>query len=190
MEGHARVAKGSARAFPCFSFAFHLLHSRSRVLVDPWSFVEWHPATAIWMCRRGECDCDHHVCGTRLWDRGEMVSLFQNKTSSLRRIVLSPLPISGCDLFLQFQSRFSEWEEFTWRVAAPQRAQSALLWNVSCISGSQGKGFQAKALRGRCNSWMRANSSCNHVRAGGIGGVNLVSMKSVVQVRGSHSWWV
>ena len=174
------MAKGSASAFPRFPFASHLLHSWSRVVVDPCWVVEWHTdvmAPAIWMCGGGEFDCDHHVCGTGLWDWREMVSLFRKKTSSLRGIVLSPFSISGCEACLQFHSRFSECEGFTWRIAAPQRSQSALLWNVSCTSGSQIKGFQVKALRGRCNSWTQANFLRNHARAGGIGGENLVSMK-------------
>ena len=134
-------------------------------------------APAIWMCVCGECDIDHHDVGTGFWDRGEMESLFRKKSSSLRDIVLSPSSTSGPDPFLQFQSRCGEWEEVTWRVATPQRAQSAFFWSVSCISGSQSKVFQVKALRGRFYSWMRANSSRNHVRAGGIAGVNLVSRK-------------
>ena len=174
------MAKGSASAFPRFCFAFHLLHSGSRVLVDPCFFVECLKdvmAPAIWMCGGGQCDCDHHYVGTGFWDRGEMASLLRNKTSSLRLIVLTPFPFSGSDPFFQFQSRCSEREEITWRVAAPQQAQSAFLWSWSCISGSQGKGFQVKVLRGRCNSWMRATFSRNHAQAGGIGGENLDSKK-------------
>ena len=173
------MGKGSARAFPRFWIALHLLHSVLRVHVDPWSFVEClkeDMAPAILMFGGCEVDWDHHVVGTGLWDRGKMVSdRISKKTFSLRRIVLSPFSNSGCDLFLRLQSRFSAWEECSWRVAAPQRAQSVILSSVSCISGLKGKVFRRKALHGRCSSWMRARSLRNHARAGGIGGVNLVS---------------
>ena len=133
-------------------------------------------APAILMFGGCEVDFDPHVCGTGFRTGGEMVSnRIVKKTVSARRIVRSPFSISGSDLFLRFQSRWSAWEEFTWRVAKPQRAQSAFLWSVSCISGSQGRVFRRKALHGRCSSWMRARSSRNHARVGGIGGVNLVA---------------
>ena len=171
------MCKGIARAFPRFCFALHLLHSRLRVLVDPCSSLEWHPdvmAPAIWMFGGGECDCDPHESSTGTWDRGEMVSRFRSNTFGGQRIVLYPFSIEGCDPNLQFQSRSSECKEFAWILAACQPAQSAFLWSLSCICGSQGRGFHRKALHGQCNSWTRASSLRNRARGGGIGGVSLV----------------
>ena len=167
-RGHSPAfASRSTFSTPCLGF-----------VVDPWSHVEWLKdimAPAILMFGGGIVDCDHHVCGTGLWDRGEMASnRLRNRTFSLPRIVLSPLRVFGCDPFLQFQSRFSLGEEVTWKPAAYQPSQSAFLWSVNCEGGSQNRGFQAKALHGPSNSWMRAHSSLNHARAGGIRGVPLV----------------
>ena len=104
------VWSGSARAFPRFSFAFHLLHSGSRVL--RFRLFCWRRSglpdcimTTSWIWRGLPYDCDHHhVLGTRIWDRREMASLFHHRTFwwRRRRIGVYPVCFPGCAMCLQY----------------------------------------------------------------------------------------
>lgn len=113
----------------------------------------------------GLSDCDHHVWGTGFRNRGEMASRFRSKTFWWRRIVLYPISNAGVPPFLCFQVPFSDWGEYTWRVVAPAKAQSANLWRSTCTTGSFRRGCQRRPQHARCNSWMRPGSSRIHVRA-------------------------
>jgi hypothetical protein len=65
--------QGEREGIPRFCFALHLLHSVLRVLVDPWSFVEWFkdvmaPAICCLEAAKSICgfglECIRLMCGT------------------------------------------------------------------------------------------------------------------------------
>lgn len=137
-------------------------------------------------------DCDHHVWGTGFRNRGKMASRFRSKTFWWRRIVLYPISNVGVPPFLCFQVPFSDWGEYTWRVVAPAKAQSANLWRSTCTTGSFRRGCQRRPQHARCNSWMRPGSSRIHVRAAGTGEANSV-FKNVAAICGigtPREFWV
>jgi hypothetical protein len=74
----------------------------------------------------------------------------------------------------------------SWRLAATVRVQSAFLWRWNWRTGSQGRGFQLKAHRGRCDFWMPPHSLRNHARAVGIVEATLVS-KNVADICGTDT---
>ena len=92
-----------------------------------------------------------------------------DKTFWGRRIVLYPGSLSGADPFCASKCVSVTSGEYTWREAAPARAQRAYLWSLNCRTGSQGREFQRRALHVLCNSWIRPPFSRIHARAGGIG---------------------